>query len=259
MGVVSKLSNMLRLMGVEPIKLWKHLVYAPRFAGDVRRYNRMANLEPRFPLEWRSLKPFLLDYSDEAGVASGQYFHQDIWAARKIYEARPSRHVDIGSRVDGFVAHVLCFMPIEVIDIRPLTSSLDGLTFVQADATDLVGIPDASIESLSSLHAVEHFGLGRYSDPIDPTACFRAMKAMQRVVRPGGILYFSVPIGREHVEFNAQRVFSPQTIFDTFRGMDLISFSAVDDLGHLRSNARRLDFADARYSCGLFEFRKKAG
>jgi hypothetical protein len=75
-------------------------------------------------------------------------------------------------------------MPVTVIDIRPLTSTVEGLTFMQADATDLAGIQDDSVESLSSLHAVEHFGLGRYGDPVEPDACFRAMQALVRVLQP---------------------------------------------------------------------------
>ncbi len=90
----------------------------------------------------RYLKPMLLDYANPAGVANGHYFFQDLWAAQKIFAARPERHFDIGSRIDGFVAHVLSFMPVSVMDIRPLTSNVPGLTFVQADATNLLGISD---------------------------------------------------------------------------------------------------------------------
>ncbi|HWF86113.1 MAG TPA: hypothetical protein VG222_14745 [Vicinamibacterales bacterium] len=52
----------------------------------------------------------------------GHYFHQDLWVAKRIYAARPAAHVDIGSRIDGFVAHLLTFMPVTVIDVRPLDS-----------------------------------------------------------------------------------------------------------------------------------------
>ena len=85
-------------------------------------------------------------------------------------------------------------MPVTVVDIRPLKSSVDGLTFVQDDATELARFPTGSVHSLSSLHAAEHFGLGRYSDPIDPDACFKFMKALERVLAPNGRLYFSVPV-----------------------------------------------------------------
>ena len=65
----------------------------------------------------------LFDYSDNAGNYKGHYFHQDLLVANFIYEQNPKRHIDIGSRVDGFVAHVASFRKIEVIDVRSLTKS----------------------------------------------------------------------------------------------------------------------------------------
>jgi len=175
---------------------------------------------------------------------------------KKIYNAQPTRHVDIGSRIDGFIAHLLVFRSVEVIDIRPLKSNIPGLTFVQENATDLFRFKDNSLESISSLHAIEHFGLGRYGDPLDPDACFKAMDALARVLQPGGRLYFSVPIGIERVEFNAHRVFAPETILKTFQRLDLLSFGAVDDMGSFHPTAHPEDFSGADFSCGFFEFTK---
>jgi hypothetical protein len=254
MGVASNLSSGLRLIGIDVARLGRTLLSVPRYWGDAARYRACA--PERFPMRLRYLKPMLLDYASQAGDADGHYFFQDLWAAQKIFATRPDQHFDIGSRVDGFVAHVLSFMPVIVMDIRPLASNVPGLKFVQADATNLLGVSDDSVASLSSLHATEHFGLGRYADPIDPEACFKAMAAMQRVLRPGGRLYFSVPVGFERLEFNAQRVFDPRTILTTFHGLQLVSFAAVDDAGVFHPRADPEDFTRARYACGMFEFTK---
>jgi hypothetical protein len=245
------------LFGVDVPRIRETLRRAPWFVRTMREYGRRARGGP-FPLELKHLYPILNDASDQAGSARGHYFHQDLWAARKIYAARPARHVDVGSRDDGFVAHVLTFMPVVVVDVRPLVSGTEGLTFQQADATEMTAFADGSIESLSSLHAVEHFGLGRYGDPVDPDACFRVMRALARVLAPGGRLYFAVPVGVEHVEFNAHRVFSPTTVIDAFErhGLELVSFSAVNDAGDMVADAKPIDFARAEYACGLFELTK---
>ena len=95
-----------------------------------------------------------------------------------------------------------------------------------------------------------------YTDPIDPDACFKAMAAMQRVLRPGGRLYFSVPVGAERVEFNAQRVFDPCTILATFNGLQLLSFAAVDDAGLFHPEANLGVFTRAWSACGMFELTK---
>jgi hypothetical protein len=209
-----------------------------------------------FRIQIRDAFPILTDMGDSAGTASGHYFHQDLWAARKIFERRPAQHIDIGSRTDGFVAHLLVFMPVTVVDIRPLQSSLQGLTFFQDDATELSNMADDSVDSLSTLHAAEHFGLGRYTDPVDPFACFQFMSALQRVLAPGGRLYFSVPVGRERLEFNANRVFAPTTILNAFSGLELVSFAYVGDEGDLHTEADPLSMPASELACGLFEFTK---
>jgi SAM-dependent methyltransferase len=150
-------------------------------------------------------------------------------------------------------------MPVTVIDVRPLESSVTGLTFIQTDATYLKDIPDNSVESLSSLHAIEHFGLGRYGDPIDPEACFKAMQTLVRILKPGGRLYFSVPIGIERVQFNANYIFSPDTILNAFQSLELVSFGIINENGEFFENVSPHDYRDYKMVCGLFEFKKNNG
>ena len=76
------------------------------------------------------------------------------------------------------------------------------LRHIPAKVTNLSHLDD-SVESLSYLHTMEHIGLGRYGDPIDPLGYLKGMNELQRVLKPGGKLYLSVLIGQERVEFNA--------------------------------------------------------
>lgn len=246
-----RLAILLEAMGVDLLAMRRMPSGLRRFVRDLRRYRASGG-----DVAWRRVRPFLHDFDADAGEASGHYFHQDLWAARLIYERRPSHHLDIGSRIDGFVAHLLTFMPVTVIDVRPLPSQVVGLSFIQGDATDLSDVRSDSIESLSCLHAVEHFGLGRYGDPIDPDAPSKAIGAMARVLAPGGRLYLSAPIGAERVEFNAHRIFNPLTI-PKESGLPLLSFAAIDDAGNLILDATPEDFGDAHYACGLFVFTKQ--
>ena len=235
------------------------LCNTPRYVRDYWRYRRLCNSNSyacsSFKAEIRKMVLCLTDFDDSAGDL-GTYFHQDLWAARKIYIARPSGHIDVGSRIDGFISHLLCFRDVTVIDIRCIESAVRGLSFMQADATTLSALESGSAESLSSLHAAEHFGLGRYGDPIDPDACFKFMDSLQRVLKVNGTLYFSVPIGNERLIFNAQRVFSPFTILERFKHLELVSFSAIVRGRGVIENAPLESYIKEHYSCGLFEFRK---
>lgn len=229
---------------------------APMFWRHLREYRRLQRQD--FPVNVANLEPILTDFRAQAGVARGHYFHQDLWAARKIVARAPPRHVDVGSRIDGFVAHLLTIMPVTVIDIRPLESDVEGLTFLRADATRLDAVRSSSVESLSSLHAIEHIGLGRYGDAIDPDGWAKAVSELARILAPGGRLYLSVPIGRQRLCFNAHRVFRPGTILEACAPLRLVSFSAVDDAERLVANVSPDAFDDAHLACGLFELTKEA-
>ena len=154
----------------------------------------------------------------------------------------------------GFVAHLLTFMPVTIVDIRPLQSHVTGLTFVQGNVCAMRMFADTSVTSLSSLHAIEHIGLGRYGDAIAPDAWRGALQECQRVLASGGRFYFGTPVGRERLNFNSGRVFDPRTIIAAVPRLRLTSFSAVDDAGGLIESADPASFAMAEYACGLFEF-----
>ena len=228
----------------------------PAFARDYRRYRRAAG-RSSLPIRLGDLMPVLPDRYDVAGTAVGHYFFQDLWAARKIHARLPARHVDVGSSVSGFVSHLLVFLTrVEVIDIRPLVSRVENLVFVQDDATRLSALGDDSVESLSSLHAAEHFGLGRYGDPVDPDAHVKFMGALVRVLAPRGRLYLSVPVGQERLVFNAHRILSPWTVLRACAGLELVSFALVSDDGYLYEGATLEEAARQTYGCGLYEFTK---
>ncbi|GHT01867.1 hypothetical protein AGMMS50276_30880 [Synergistales bacterium] len=242
-----------------------------KYRSDLAKFTKAAKIagEGRdFQPQILSIWPIVTDWSDNAGFLS-YYFWQDLWAAKKIFERKPSSHFDIASRIDGFVAHLLTFMPVTLIDIRPLPYEIEGLDFVCTDATDMSVIKDDCIESLSSLCAIEHFGLGRYGDPIDPEACFKAMSEMERVLSPGGRLYIAVPVGVEGVRFNAHRIFYPRTIISALSRLSLLDFSVVDTRSSSYMNTQLgiqyMEHADpADYEneqndeelIGLFEFEK---
>jgi SAM-dependent methyltransferase len=241
-------------LGFYPERLGIVVRRGPRFLREARRYRHAQR--DRFPLRWRETEPILTDYGAQAGIAYGHYFHQDLWAARRVYAAKPPLHVDVGSRIDGFVAHVLSFMPVTVVDIRPLSSDVEGLRFVQGDMCLLDFFATGSVPSISSLHAIEHVGLGRYGDRVDPDGCFTAMRELARVLAPGGRLYIGAPIGRERLAFNSERIFDPRTIVDALSPLRLVAFDAVDDDDRFVAGADLGGFAGARYACGLFEFTK---
>lgn len=260
---MSSLLSLSRLFGIDPLRTVRSLYGLVPFFRD---YIIFRSQMRRRRAEFSSFRfyPCLTDRYEEAGEASGAYFSQDLLVARWIYEAKPRRHIDIGSRIDGFVAHLAVFRKIEVIDVRPLRKMPGNISFLQAD---LILPPQPELlcccDSLSSLHALEHFGLGRYGDPIDVDGHKKALLNMIEMVEPGGTIYLSVPIGPQRIEFNAHRVFEPSYIVDLVEpALRLARFAYVDDAGAAHE-VGPLDHAKGAYGChwgvGIFEFRKTGG
>lgn len=207
--------------------------------------------------------PILSEKFDEGGIMKGHYFHQDLYIARLIFEANPQKHLDIGSRTDGFIAHVAAYRKIELVDIRPIKSLVKNISITCANLMELPAGMVNYCDSISSLHAIEHFGLGRYGDPIDYFGYLKALQNIAKIVKTGGTFYFSVPIGPQRIEFNAHRVFSIKYLLDVLsENFSIKAFSYVNDEGDFFENVELtekniLSNLGCTYGCGIFTCIKK--
>ena len=247
--------------GLDALKFCRAVRGLPPYLRDYFEFRRQLH-QAGNSFRMGSVYPILQERFDQAGSATGHYFHQDLLVAGKIFQNRPTKHVDIGSRVDGFVAHVASFRQIECLDIRRMTDTITNITFKQVDLmSPHFDLPNYC-DSVSSLHAIEHFGLGRYGDPIDATGHIRGLNNIYKMLKTGGKFYFSVPIGPQRIEFNAHRVFSLKYLLDLLQpGYKTDSFSYVDDQHRLFADAplsaqNIAENCSCNYGCGIFELTK---
>lgn len=147
-------------------------------------------------------------------------------------------------------------------DVRPISTAVPGVLFRHADLMNpaLLSIiaGEGYCDSLSCLHAIEHFGLGRYDDPVNPLGYQRGIANMAQLLQVGGTFYLSTPIGQERVEFNANWVFDPRNIVrcGEVAGMTLqklIVITPANGPQELPFDVVALaDLALQRYQLGLF-------
>ncbi len=241
--------------GIDIRKLAKSIIGLPHFIIDLIKFSR--GYKGRL-----DLLPCLHDRLEEGGSTRSEYFWQDLYIAQKIYKASPEKHVDIGSRIDGFVAHVASFREIEVFDIRPITSDIPNVIFKQADLMHPSKVLIEYCDSVSCLHALEHFGLGRYGDPVEPIGYQAGFKNMINILQQDGLFYLSVPIGIARVEFNAHRVFDPREIVRladesllTLEGFASVSAGVLTESEYPVKDIARL--SSSHYALGIFTFRKQ--
>jgi SAM-dependent methyltransferase len=239
----------------DPFEKIKQFRALPIFVRNLLRYQSL-NHNPSFNFQYKDLWYRTFDRFDVAGVAAGHYFHQDLWAARILFSRQSKKHVDVGSRIDGFIAHILPFCEVTYVDLRPIDAKLDGFEFRQGSIVEMP-FEDKSVSSLSCLHVIEHIGLGRYGDPVEPDGYIRAARELVRVLQPGGLLLLGVPVGRERLCFDAHRIFDPETIVNLLQPLELEEFQVIDDYGNMSPSGTTFEEVKKfRYGCGLFLFHK---
>lgn len=197
-----------------PLKMVSRFIW---FLRKNRSYKRCQS-NPQFTVyEWY---PCLNDNTTHTPIEP-VYFYQDSWAARKLFELTPSHHYDIGSsaKTIGILSQ---FVPITMVDIRSVDVNLPNLYFKEGSILELP-FDANSIESLSSLCVIEHIGLGRYGDPIDPYGSEKAAAELTRVMSTGGVLLISVPVDTQNtIYFNAHRAFTRVYLLSLFDNFEVL-------------------------------------
>jgi SAM-dependent methyltransferase len=212
----------------------------------------------------QSGRPFAMDPDDilpcldDRGAQTPfdpHYIYHPAWAARILARTRPERHVDISS-ILSFATVVSAFVPVDFYDFRPARLHLSGFTSGRADLSQLP-FPDRSIPSLSCMHVIEHVGLGRYGDPLNPDGDLQAIRELVRVLGPGGNLLVVVPVGRPRIQFNAHRIYRFSAFREYFAGLELVESALIaDQPDGLIINPPSTLTDKQNYGCGCYWFRK---
>lgn len=138
------------ILGIDLIKMFNLVRGLTSFIADYLQLRKQVK-DDKLKV---SFYPILDDKYKQGGTAKGHYFHQDLLVARKVYKANPKRHLDVGSRVDGFIAHLATFRKVIIIDIRELESNVENIEFIQADMMNIKEDLVESCDSISCLHAL---------------------------------------------------------------------------------------------------------
>ncbi|MHC4323899.1 MAG: DUF268 domain-containing protein [Planctomycetota bacterium] len=232
-------------------KILSGLAQYPKYFLDWWRYSKMDGAEP---IKLRDTYPCLFDKKPKTGI-DRHYFYQDIWAFKRINKLMPKLHVDVGSNVN-FVGFLTAITKVHFVDIRPLDAPY--LANIENIKGNILELPyeSNSLESISCLHVAEHIGLGRYGEGLDPLGTKKSADELSRCLAKGGNLFFSLPVGKPRLCFNAHRIHSPRQILDYFNGLKLVELSGTDDRKRYIENIDIDILENSKYACGMFWFRK---
>lgn len=247
-----------KILSIPLLGIWslKKYIKIFKFIHDVFIFKKLAQkINTRFLPRIVDFYPILGEDTEDTGF-DRHYIYHPAWAARVIALNKPEFHVDISSIIN-FSTQLSAFIPVRFYDYRPANISLSNLQTGQAD---LLALPfhENEIKSLSCMHVVEHIGLGRYGDPLDPEGDIKAINELKRVLAYGGDLLFVVPIGVPKLAFNAHRVYSYDQILSYFKELKLIEFVLIPrkEDGGMLVNPEKEIIDNQDYGCGCFWFRK---
>ncbi len=264
---------LLKYFGINPIAPIQNLIGTPKYLMNLSKLylqiKKSSGKYSKFPSAVKFSKPLpeIYDPQKESGSASGHYYHQDLLVANKIFKKSPEIHLDIASRIDGFVSHLLSFeQKLLIGDIRPLDIKNENCDFIQINLLDENECSKLKkFKSISCLHAIEHMGLGRFGDPIDYLGHLKAINNLSKLLSVSGILYLSHPLGQKgRIQFNAHRIISLGEAFEIFRNCNLTveEFAYVDDKGDLYkiNDLTQIDYKNSFYlnhGCAIWTLKKE--
>ena len=137
----------------------------------------------------------------------GGYGKTDLFLYKALdkYPIKGKTVVVMGSTYPWYEAVVLNFGgKCTVIEYNKIISKASNIKIFTPEEYDYNPIKFDVGFSISSF---EHDGLGRYGDRINPNGDLEAMEKMKKIIKPGGILFLAVPIGKDSIVWNAHRIY----------------------------------------------------
>lgn len=225
-----------------------------RFISSFLDFNKKALKQNQELAKIKYIKTALHETKKNHIIDSHLIYHM-AWAMNSLQKIKPKQHTDFGSNL-YFVTMATAICPIDFYDIRTVNVKLNNLKTHKFDIRSLK-LLDNSVNSLSCLHVLEHVGLGRYNDPIDPKGDEKVIHEINRILKPNSDLLIVVPVGKPKIRFNAHRIYSYVQIEKLFHQFTIKEFSLVDDKGNYYENAPVSYVKKQKFGCGCFWLRKK--
>jgi hypothetical protein len=87
-------------------------------------------------------------------------------------------------------------------------------------------------DSIWSYNSLEHDGLGRYRDPLNPYGDFQTMIKISCILKPGGLLFLSVPLNvADFLKFNLHRIYGPIRLPLLYRNFHIVELLGSEIAG----------------------------
>jgi len=132
--------------------------------------------------------------------------HMVLDALNKIENIEDKDVCIVGSQTPWieFICLLKKVKSITTVEYNPPLCNHHGLKIISYD--EFVN-SDMNYDIIISYSSIEHSGLGRYGDEIDPNGDLKAMNEIRKHLLKDGILLLGIPVGKDAVTWNAHRIY----------------------------------------------------
>jgi hypothetical protein len=128
---------------------------------------------------------------------------------------------------------------VTMVEYQRVTSSHPFLTTMTVEEFEK---ENYQYDGAISISSVEHSGLGRYGDSLDPDGDLKSMKFLHGKLKPDALLFLSVPIGKDQILWNAHRVYGRERFPLLIDGFKIIeTYGLIDSDYDVDENVRRIN------------------
>lgn len=171
----------------------------------------------------------------------GMYPQTDSWlhVALRYYSITKQSIVVLGSVTPWYEAVCLAYGAYPVtVEYAERTTNHPILRIMNSDEFLITG---EKFDAAMSISSIEHDGLGRYGDPINPNGDLQAMRLLKRKLKPNGLLFLGIPLGLDTLVWNAHRIYGKIRLPLLLEGWELIDrfyFKDIDLITDTGDEAR---------------------
>ncbi len=151
---------------------------------------------------------------------------KDILYAINKYEIRNKKVAVVGSLMPWIEAMLLNNNNI----VTTVEYNVPIVNFTNLNATSYWDFQktDEMYDCIITFSSVEHSGLGRYGDPLDPDGDIKTMYDIHKNLKENGLLLWGAPVGHDALVWNEHRVYGKLRLPLLFQNFDEVEWVAVD-------------------------------
>lgn len=167
-------------------------------------------------------------YIKEGGESYGgaSKFHYD--AFNKYIDHIKDKSVAVIGSQKPWIEAILCNVGAKKITTVEFNVPIVNHNIITACSYDEFCKSDNKYDAIVSYSSIEHSGLGRYGDQLNPNGDIEAMCQIHKHLKTDGHVFLGVPVGKDYLVWNAHRIYGELRLKLLIEGFDDLEWFGVE-------------------------------